>query len=83
VEWHHVKALFKRIEGLRPHPAAWKYNENRAFHHKTAMVAEYNRSLFQLLTRQIRYSADQPNFAADQRIQNVLSIGEQWNSCRL
>jgi len=51
-----------------------KYNENRAFHHKAATVARYNRLLFQLLMRQIRYSADQWNFFADQRILHALTI---------
>ena len=40
-----------------------KYNENRGFRHKTAMTAGYNYYLFQLLTWQIRYSADQWNFS--------------------
>jgi hypothetical protein len=43
-------------------PPAAKYNENRAFHRKTAMLAGYNHSLFQPFMRQIRYLADQWNF---------------------
>jgi hypothetical protein len=36
-----------------------KYSENRAFCDETATAAGYNRSLFQSLTSQIRYLADQ------------------------
>jgi len=44
------------------------------------MAAVYNQSLFQLFTNQIRYLAEQWNFAADQRIQAALSIEKQSNS---
>ena len=36
-----------------------KYNENRAFRHETVVAVGYNLSLFQWVTRQIRYLADQ------------------------
>jgi len=49
------------LKGLRSHPLATQYNENRAFQHKTAMVAAHNRLLSQPLMRQIRYLADQWN----------------------
>jgi hypothetical protein len=40
-------------------------------------AAEYNRSLFQPLMGQIRYSPDQPNFSFDQRIQAGLTTEKQ------
>jgi hypothetical protein len=57
-----------------------RYSENRAFRHKTATAAGYDGPLFQPLTKQIRYLADQPNFAADQRIKAALSTEKQSNS---
>jgi hypothetical protein len=70
-----------RLAGLSPVLLATKYNENRAFHHKTAMVPGYNCVLFHCFMQQIRYSADQWNFAADQRIGAALSTEKQSNSC--
>jgi hypothetical protein len=58
-----------------------QYSENRAFRHKTATAAGYSGLLFQSLMRQIRYLADQWNFAADQRIEAALSAEKQSNSC--
>jgi hypothetical protein len=68
------------LRGCGRIPPAAKNNENRAFRPKTATVTGYDRLLFQLLMRQIRYSADQWNFFADQRILRALSIEEQRNS---
>jgi hypothetical protein len=55
------------------HAPAPKYNENRAFRHKTATAAGYNRLLFQVVTHQIRCSWDQRNFRRDQRIRDTLT----------
>jgi hypothetical protein len=44
-------------------------------------MAAYNRSCFQQLAGEIRYLAEQWNFAADQRIRAALSIEKQWNLC--
>jgi hypothetical protein len=66
-----------RLAGVRPRPPGAKYNENRAFRHKTVTKAGYNRTCLQGLMRQIRYSADQPNFSADQRTQTALSTEKQ------
>jgi hypothetical protein len=66
---------------LSPHPLAAKYNENCAFCHEAATMSGYDRSLFQSLTKKIRYLADQRNFSTDQRIKAALSIEKQWNPC--
>jgi hypothetical protein len=57
-----------------PHPAGGEKQRKSCYHHKTAMVAGYDRLLFQPLMRQIRCSADQWNFFADQRILRALTI---------
>src|SRR5215469_17847308 len=44
-------------------------------------MAAYTRLCFQQLAGQIRYLAEQWNFAADQRIRTALSIEKQWNLC--
>jgi hypothetical protein len=45
--------------GRRARPVLAQYSENRAFRHETAAAAGYNLSLFQWVTKQIRYLADQ------------------------
>ena len=46
-------------QGRRARPVLAQYSENRAFRHETVAAAGYNLSLFQWVTRQIRYLADQ------------------------
>jgi hypothetical protein len=58
-----------------------QYSENRAFRHKTATAAGCSGFCFSRFMRQIRYLADQWNFAADQRIEATLSAEKQSNSC--
>jgi hypothetical protein len=49
----------RRLAGQGHASPGSKYNENRDFSPQRATAAGYNRSLFQLLTRKIRYLADQ------------------------
>jgi hypothetical protein len=73
--------VWRCSQGCVDVPTKAKYSENRAFSRQNGRTDGFSRLLFQSVTREIRYLADQWNFAAYQRIQAASSTEKQSNSC--
>jgi hypothetical protein len=58
-------------------------NENHAFCNGLDAWRHITALCFQQFAGEIRYLAEQWNFAADQRIRAALSMEKQWNLCRV
>src|SRR6516162_2430763 len=69
-------------DGESPGTELAQIQRKSRFHHRTARTEGQSRVPFQMLTTQIRYSSDQPNFSRDQRIEAAVTTEKQRKSHR-